>query len=102
MRFHHTINGIDAGSFEAADPRAAVDAVRAAHVAPDEGGHFSIVVSSDEGVVSDFEFFDEPAPHLRKEAEAREAEADNAAIHAAYRAALRAEIMAEMEAEKSK
>ena len=113
MRFHSQINGVDAEQFSASDPRAAVDAARAALKAPDEGGDFAIIVISDDpwtdsagvhdpGPVSDFAVHYDPAPHLREEVSAREAEAENAAIHAAYRAAVRAEILAEMEAEKSK
>lgn len=100
---------VPAEPVEAADGHAAVDAARAAHIPPEEGGEFNIVVSCSTqwqgapytehgvlqpgklhapGIVSGFSVKHEPAPHLREaiEAAAREdvARAEAAALKAAH------------------
>jgi len=113
MKFSVKINGKPVGELQAANACGAVDAARAAHDAPEEGGDFVIEVSSAEpwkdsagkdqppGVVSSFGVRHEPAEHLREAVEAKAREASEAKAKAEERERIKAEVRAELEAEKA-
>jgi hypothetical protein len=111
MKFSVKINGAPAGELEADNACDAVDAFRASHAAPDEGGDFEVEISSAEswkdsagkdrpaGVVSSFSMRHEPAEHMREAVEAAAREKAEAEAKAADRERIRAEVRAEMAAE---
>lgn len=111
MKFSVKINGEPAGELEADSACDAVDAARAAHVAPEEGGDFEIEVSCTSawkdsagkdrppGVVSTFGMRHEPAEHMREAVEAAALEKAKAEAAAAERERIKAEVRAELEAE---
>jgi hypothetical protein len=112
MKFSVKIDGVPAEDIEAKNACDAVDAARAAHEPPEEGGHFLIEVSCSEswkdsagrdqpaGVVSAFGVRHEPAEHMREAVEAAERAAAEAKAKAEERAKLKAELLAEIAAEQ--
>jgi len=111
MKFSVKIDGVSAADIEAKNACDAVDAARAAHVPPEEGGEFFLVVSSAEpwedsagkvqppGVVSSFGVRHEPAEHMREAVEAAAKEKAEADAKAAERERIKAEVRAELELE---
>lgn len=104
---------------EAENDHEAIDAARATHDVPDEGGEFEVVVSALDtgplvavwnaarndmrdtvprpiGEICHFRKRHEPAAHLRDAVAAAEAEREQQAIHEAYVAKIREDVLAEL------